>query len=157
MTNFLKFITSIVICILAGGVGTIFTLPAISTWYVTLIKPPFSPPNWIFGPVWTILYILMGISIYLIWKKGTKAKKTRDAIYLFGIQLALNALWSPIFFGAKNLLLALIIIILMIVYIVKTIAAFNKVERKAGYLLYPYLLWVIFATFLNFSIWFLNR
>jgi len=141
----------------AGGLGTFFTVSSIPTWYATLAKPVFSPPNYLFGPVWSLLYVLMGISVAIIWEKGLKTKKVRDAIYLFGIQLFLNATWSPIFFGAKNLFIALIVIIIMWVYIVKTILAFAKIDKKASYLLYPYVAWVSFATILNFSVWFLNR
>jgi tryptophan-rich sensory protein len=142
---------------LAGGIGTIFTSSAIPTWYASLNKPPFSPPNWIFAPVWTTLYLLMGIALYLIWKKGLKTKKVRDAVYVFVIQLVLNAAWSPIFFGAHNILLALLIIVIVWIYILKTIRLFAKINNTASYLLYPYLAWVSFATILNFSVWFLNK
>jgi tryptophan-rich sensory protein len=157
MKKFLTLFLSILICLSAGAIGTIFTFSAIPTWYAALNKPVFSPPNYLFGPVWTILYILMGISVYLIYTKGLKTKKVRDAIYLFGIQLILNAIWSPIFFGLKNTLLALFVIIAMWIYIFRTILAFEKIERKAALLLVPYILWVSFATILNFSVWFLNR
>ena len=157
MTRFLKYALAIVICLTAGGLGTFFTVSAIPTWYATLTKPIFSPPNYLFGPVWSLLYVLMGISVATVWEKGLKTKKVRDAIYLFGIQLFLNAIWSPIFFGAKNLFIALIVIVIMWVYIVKTIRAFAKIDKKASYLLYPYIAWVSFATILNFSVWFLNR
>lgn len=157
MNKFLKFLLSVGICILAGGLGTIFTVSSISTWYTTLNKPAFSPPNYLFAPVWTILYILIGISLYLVWKKGIKTKKSREAVYTFGVQLFLNAVWSPIFFGYKNIFLALIVIILMLFFIIKTIVLFAKIDKKAAYLLYPYAAWVSFATILNFSVWFLNR
>jgi len=157
MMSFLKLAVSVLVCLLAGGLGTIFTVNSIPTWYVTLVKPPFSPPNYLFGPVWTTLYILMGVSVYLIWKKGLKTKKVRDGISLFGIQLFLNAIWSPIFFGAKNLGLAFVVIVAMWIYIVKTIISFAKINKVASYLLYPYIVWVSFASVLNFSIWFLNR
>ncbi|KKS94796.1 MAG: Tryptophan-rich sensory protein [Microgenomates group bacterium GW2011_GWC1_43_13] len=157
MVKFLRYFLSIGICLVAGGLGTIFTISSIPTWYATLNKPFFSPPNYLFGPVWTILYILMGVSLALIWQKGIKKKTVRDAMFLFGIQLLLNALWSPVFFGAKNLFLALIIIVLMWIFILKTILAFAKIDKTASYLLYPYIAWVSFATILNFSVWFLNR
>lgn len=157
MKNILKLTLSIVVCLLAGGIGTIFTSSAIPTWFSTLNKPFFNPPNYLFAPVWTILYILMGISVYLIWNKGFKTKKVRDAIYIFGIQLILNTIWSPVFFGAHNLFLAFVIIIGLWFYIVKTIRAFAKIDKFSSYLLYPYLFWVSFASILNFSIWFLNR
>ena len=157
MRNTLKFFVSILICLLAGGLGTIFTISSIPTWYAHLNKPFFSPPNYLFAPVWTTLYILMGISLYLIWKKGIKTKKIHEAIYIFGIQLVLNAIWSPIFFGAKNIFLALAVIILMWIYILKTIVSFSKINKLVSYLLYPYIAWVSFATILNFSVWILNK
>jgi len=157
MRNFLKLLTSVLVCFLAGGIGTVFTSSAIPAWYVHLIKPSFSPPNWLFGPVWTLLYFLMGISFYLIWEKGIKNRKIREALMFFGVQLVLNDIWSPIFFGAKNLLLALVVIILMWVFILKTILVFGKIEKTASYLLYPYIIWVSFATILNFSLWILNK
>jgi translocator protein len=157
MRNSLKLPASILACFLVGGIGTIFTSSAIPTWYAHLIKPSFSPPNWLFGPVWTLLYLLMGISLYLIWKKEVKSQKVREAIKIFAIQLVLNALWSPIFFGAKNLLLALVVIILMWVFILKTILVFGKIDKTASYLLYPYIVWVSFASILNFSVWILNK
>ena len=145
------------VCLSAGALGTIFTISSIPTWYAALNKPVFSPPNYLFGPVWTILYILMGISVALIWEKGLKTEKIREAMFLFGVQLLLNAIWSPIFFGVKNLFLALIVIILMWIFILKTILAFWKIKKVSAYLLVPYLAWVSFATLLNFSIWFLNK
>lgn len=157
MKNFLKLTLSILVCFLAGGIGTVFTSSAIPTWFSTLNKPFFNPPNYLFAPVWTTLYILMGISVYLIWNKGIKTKKIRDAVYIFGIQLILNTIWSPVFFGAHNPFLAFIIIVGLWIYIVKTIRAFAKIDKFASYLLYPYLIWVSFASILNFSIWFLNR
>lgn len=120
------------------------------TWYNTLNKPFFNPPSWVFAPAWTILYILMAISAYLIWKK-------KKSLKIFWIQLALNLSWSPIFFGLKNITLALLVILIMWVYIVKTIKAFTKIDKTAGYLLWPYLAWVTFATILNLSIWLLNK
>jgi len=157
VNRFGKLVLSIGICLLAGGLGTIFTVSSISTWYATLVKPSFSPPNYLFGPVWTILYILIGISLYLIWKKGTKTQKVREALMLFGLQLFLNAIWSPIFFGAKNLFLSLVVIIFMWLFILRTILSFRKIDKTASYLLYPYLAWVSFASLLNFSVWMLNK
>ncbi len=127
------------------------------SWYNTLNKPFFNPPSWIFAPVWTILYLLMAVSFYLVWRKGLKVKKIREAISVFFVQLALNLVWSPVFFGYKNIFLALIIIIFMFFYIVKTILQFSKIDKTAAYLLYPYLIWVSFASILNFSVWFLNK
>jgi tryptophan-rich sensory protein len=144
-----KLLISIVISQLAGLVGTFFTFSAIPTWYITLNKPTFNPPNYIFGPVWTILYTLIGISLYKIWiKKGS--------LKLFWIHLFLNAIWSPIFFGAKNLGIAFVVIILMWVSLIFLIKNFYKIDKYASYLLTPYLLWISFASFLNFSILILN-
>ena len=157
MNKFIRYTLSIGVCLLAGAAGAIFTIPSIPTWYATLVKPSFSPPNYLFAPVWTILYILMGISLALIWQKGLKTRKVREALYFFGVQLVLNAVWSPVFFGAKNTFLALIIIIFMWLFILKTITSFSKINKPAGYLLYPYITWVSFATILNFSIWILNK
>lgn len=150
MPKYLKLILLILLCNFVGIAGSYFTFNSIPTWYVYLNKPFFSPPNYLFGPVWTILYILMGISAFMVWEN-------KKAMKYFWIQLFLNGIWTPIFFGAKNLGLAFVVIVIMWVYIVKTIKAFAKVNKKASYLLYPYLIWVSFASLLNFSIWFLNR
>lgn len=145
-----KLIFSIILAQSAGWIGVIFTISAIPTWYALLNKPSFSPPNWLFGPVWTILYTLIGISLYLIWsnKKGT--------LKLFFFHLFLNAIWSPIFFGAKNLGLAFIVILVMDVTLIIIIRNFYKINKIAGLILIPYLMWISFASLLNFSIWKLN-
>ena len=144
-----KLIFSIGLCLGAGILGSFFTVSAIPDWYATLNKPVFSPPNWIFGPVWTLLYILMGYSLYLVWVK-------RKVPTIFWIQLFLNFIWSIIFFGMKNPTLAFINIIALWVVIVLTIKAFSKFDRLASQLLWPYLAWVSFATFLNLAIVLLN-
>lgn len=156
MKDFPKLLASILGCELVGILGTIFTTPSIPTWYSSLNKPFFSPPNWIFGPVWTILYLLMGVSFYLILKIGWKQKKVKDALKFFLAQLALNFIWSPLFFGLKSPLLGLITIIAMWVLIVITMKKFYPLSKVAFYLLIPYLLWVSFATILNASILILN-
>ncbi|MEK7168769.1 MAG: TspO/MBR family protein [Patescibacteria group bacterium] len=145
-----KLIFSIILAQSAGFIGTFFTISSIPTWYALLNKPSFSPPNWLFGPVWTVLYTLIGISLYLIWtsKKGS--------LKLFLFHLFLNAIWSPIFFGAKNLGLALLVIVVMDITLVIIINNFYKINRIAGLVLVPYLLWIGFATVLNFSFWQLN-
>lgn len=157
MKNTLKLVVSVLVCLATGAVGSVFTISSIPTWYVHLNKPTFSPPNFLFAPVWTTLYILMAIAFFLIWKKGTKTKKIRDALFLFGIQLALNFVWTPVFFGLKNVGLAFVIIVAMWIYILKTIFAFAKINKIASYLLYPYLAWVSFASILNLSVWLLNK
>lgn len=148
---------SVVLCLLIGFLSSIPTRDSILNWYPTINKPFFNPPNWIFAPVWTILYIMMGIALGIIWSKHTKGNAiTKNAIWLFMFQLLLNALWSLLFFGMKNPLLAFIEIILLWLVIYETIKTFNKVDTVAGKLLYPYLAWVSFATILNGSIWYLN-
>ena len=147
---------SILISQLAGFLGSLATRSSVSTWYLTLAKPAFNPPSWVFGPVWTILYTLMGISLYLIWVKGYQKKKIKKAVQFFWLHLGVNTLWSLVFFGYQNLFLAFLIILAlwaMIAYLIKT---FKKIDKKAAYLLIPYLLWVSFATLLNYSIWSLN-
>ena len=155
MKDLSKLIISVVGCELVGILGTPFTISAIPAWYATLNKPVFAPPNWIFGPVWTLLYFLMGISFYLIWKQGWK-KKIRAAGMFFLAQLGLNFIWSPIFFGLRAPLLGLIVIVTMWVLIVMTMKRFYPLSRLAFYLLVPYLLWVSFATLLNAAIVVLN-
>lgn len=154
--DFVKLILSILGCELVGVLGTPFTLAAIPAWYVNLNKPSFAPPNWIFGPVWTILYLLMGISFYLILKRGWKKKAVKTAANFFLAQLALNFLWSPIFFGLRSPLLGLIVIVAMWVLIVITMKKFYSLSKLAFYFLVPYILWVSFATVLNAAILVLN-
>lgn len=153
-----KLIISLAIPFFAAVIGSSFTFEAIPTWYATLQKPPLSPPNWIFGPVWTIIYLLMGLSFYLLWTQKTKRKKEKKgtAIELFLIQLTLNALWSILFFGLQNPFFALIGILFLWAAILSTIIYFYKISKPAAYLLYPYLLWVSFAAYLNFVIWKIN-
>jgi benzodiazapine receptor len=156
MKDLIKLSCSIIGCELVGILGTPFTIAAIPTWYAKLNKPFFSPPNWIFGPVWTILYFLMGVSFYLILKKGWKKKPVRSAGMFFLAQLALNFLWSPIFFGLQSPLFGLITIVAMWILIIITMKKFYPLSRLAFYLLIPYLLWVSFATALNTAILILN-
>lgn len=151
-----QLILSIGICLGAGFVGSLFTTSAIPTWYVFLNKPFFAPPNWIFAPVWTVLYILMGISLYLVVISNTKHVIRRKAITIFTIQLGLNAIWSIIFFGLRNPLLALVDIIALWIPIIVTIRYFYSINKFAGWLLLPYLLWVSFASILNLMIVLLN-
>jgi len=154
--EFLKLIFTIVICHSAGFIGAIFTSSAILTWYDSLKKPFFSPPNWIFGPVWTILYTLMGISAYLVWRQGIHNSQVKTALIIFGVQLFLNAIWSPIFFGLRALFFALVVIIILWIAILLTILSFLKISKIAAVLLIPYILWVSLATILNYSLWVLN-
>ncbi|MFB3897407.1 MAG: TspO/MBR family protein [bacterium] len=152
----IKLIISIVICLSAGIIGAFFTQPAIPTWYATLNRPAFSPPNWIFGPVWTFLYITMGIAAFLIWQKGLKYTPAKLAITVFIIQLILNSIWSIAFFGFKSPLAGLVVLILLWIAILATIITFYKISTWAAILLIPYILWVSFAGILNYAIIKLN-
>jgi len=155
--NWLALTGFILLSFLAGAIGSLFTFSAIPNWYATLVKPSFAPPNWLFGPAWTTLYVLMGISAYFIYQKGWKNKPVRFALSIFGVQLALNALWSILFFGLRSPLYGLMGIIPLWLSIAFCIRLFYPIDKKAAYLLVPYILWVTFATLLNFSIWMLNR
>ena len=150
-----KLLVSIAICQFAGIIGSIATYPNIA-WYETLVKPWFAPPNWVFAPVWLTLYTLMGISLFLVWDKGFNDEDIRFGMRVFGIQLALNILWSFLFFGMRNPALAFTEIIVLWVAIVGTIFIFNKISRTSAFLLLPYILWVSIAALLNYYIWILN-
>jgi len=155
MQKIFKVIGAILLCEAVGGLGAIATTPNISTWYATLNKPVFSPPSWLFGPAWTLLYALMGIALFLIWE--SKAKNKTTAYMYFYIQLFLNLLWSFIFFYFKLPLSAFIEIVALWGFILATIAVFTRISKPAGWLLVPYVLWVTFASTLNFAVWWLNR
>jgi tryptophan-rich sensory protein len=154
--NYFKLVLSIIVCQLAGFIGSFFTVSSVSSWYLTLNKPFFNPPSWLFGPVWISLYLLMGISLYIIWNKGITNNQSKIAILIFGIQLILNSLWSIIFFGLKTPLFAFIEIIILWIFIILTIKYFYRISKTASYLLIPYILWVSFAALLNFFIYYLN-
>ncbi|MFS4418611.1 TspO/MBR family protein [Maribacter sp. 2307ULW6-5] len=147
---------AVVLCVMVGFLASAATQSSVTDWYPTLNKPPFNPPNWLFAPVWSVLYVLMGIAAGLVWSKGLHHKWVKTALYHFGFQLLLNALWSLVFFGLKSPFWALWVIVALLAMIVLTIKWFHTVSRVAAYLLVPYLLWVAFATVLNFSIWWLN-
>jgi tryptophan-rich sensory protein len=170
---------AIVICELVGMVGAFFTMPAIDGWYAGLNRPSFSPPDWIFAPVWTLLFFLMGISLYLVWKKGWKVKvsqkekkekvwnsytkklwtgawREENVIVIFILQLVLNIWWSVIFFGLEYPGLAFFEILMLWFAILYTILNFYRISKPAAYLLLPYILWVSFAIVLNYSFWMLN-
>ncbi|VVC00568.1 TspO/MBR family protein [uncultured archaeon] len=146
----------ILLSLSAGAIGSLFTFSAIPTWYAALSKPAFAPPNWVFGLVWTTLYIFMGIAAYLVWQKGWKEKPVRAALMLFGIQLILNALWSILFFGLRSPLYGLIGIIPLWASIALCINWFYKIDRRASYLFIPYFAWVTFASMLNAALFLLN-
>jgi translocator protein len=151
-----KLSVSLLSCLGAGVIGSFFTTPAIPTWYAALQKPAFNPPNWLFAPVWTALYLLMGIAVFLVWRQGLHNTLAKIALGFFGGQLFLNVCWSLLFFGLRSPLLGLAEICLLWVMIVLTLRAFLKVSLPAGLLLLPYLAWVSFAAFLNWTIWRLN-
>ncbi|HLP44178.1 MAG TPA: TspO/MBR family protein, partial [Candidatus Nanoarchaeia archaeon] len=121
-----------------------------------LNKPALTPPSWVFGPVWTILYVLMGVALFFVWNEGWNRGGVRIAVSVFGVQLVLNTAWSLIFFGAKNPGAALIEIVLLWISILFTIILFSKISKRAGVLLVPYIVWVSFAAYLNYGIWTLN-
>ncbi len=147
---------AVIICLLIGFLSGFATQSSVDTWYAALNKPSFNPPNWIFAPVWTFLYITMGISAGLVWARGFYHIWVKTALYYFGFQLLFNALWSIVFFGLREPFWALIVIIILILLILATIKWFKIVSRTAAYLMIPYLIWVCFAMVLNFSIWQLN-
>jgi len=152
----IKLFVSVLICLGAGFLGSIFTTPAIPTWYATLNKPSFNPPNWLFAPVWTTLFILMGISAFLVWQKGLKKKGVKKALVFFLIQLIFNVLWSFFFFKFHSPFLALLDIIVLWFLILLTMIKFFKINNTASLLLIPYLLWVSFASTLNYFFYKLN-
>lgn len=154
MNKLLKLITSLTLTLGVGALGSTLTLPSIDIWYRFLNKPFFSPPDWVFGPVWTALYILMGLSLYLVW--NSKSKNKNMVMGLFLSQLGLNFLWSVIFFANRNPQLAFAEIIILWIFILMTIKETKKISSNAAYLLYPYLAWVTFASILNLSVAILN-
>lgn len=154
--NYLVLAGSILLTQGVGGIGSLFTFSAISTWYVYLNKPFFSPPNWIFGPVWTLLYTFMGIAAYLVWRRFQFGKKARAFWHVYWTQLILNALWSILFFGFKFTGLAFIEILAMWYFIARSIQEGRRLSPWSSYLLYPYLAWVSFASILNLAILVLN-
>jgi benzodiazapine receptor len=154
MPKFLKLLLSLAFPQIAGGLGAFFTISSVQSWYLTINRPSWNPPSWLFGPVWTLLYILMGIACFLIWKSDSAYKK--QLLTLYFAQLVLNALWSPAFFGMQSPLLGLFVIIPLWGSILICILQFRKVSKLASGLMVPYLLWVSFATALNAAIWWLN-
>ena len=156
LKNFFKLIIAIGVSELAGIIGSVFTTPSIAGWYAGVVKPALNPPAWVFGPVWTTLFALMGIAAFLVWKKGLDRRDVKIALGIFLGQLVLNTLWSIIFFGLHSPGGALIEIVFLWLAILATIIAFAKISKPAAWLLVPYILWVSFAGYLNYSIWQLN-
>lgn len=153
----LKLLASLAICQLAGFIGAIFTTPSISTWYFALNKPIFNPPNYLFAPVWTLLFVAMGIALFLIWSKSENTKEKRLAIILFTLQLLFNVMWSIVFFGFHSPLFGIFVIIILLALIIITTIKFFKLSDMAGILMIPYIIWVGFATILNIALYVLNR
>ena len=156
MKNWQKLVAAILICEGAGALGAVFTTPAIATWYATLAKPAWNPPSWLFAPVWTTLFVLMGIALYLIWRTDLTKIEEREAFWLFLAHLLVNVLWSVVFFGLHSPGLGVVVILILLGYIIYLITRFWPINRTAAWLLVPYALWVSFATVLNFTIWQLN-
>lgn len=154
--TYIRIILAIAICLLIGFLGAMATASSVSSWYTTLNKPFFTPPNWLFGPVWTVLYVMMGWAAGLIWSRGFHHLWVKSALYAFGIQLLLNGSWSIVFFGLRSPVWALVIIVLLAVMIIVTIRQFRVVNKTAAWLLAPYLAWVTFASALNLAIVVLN-
>jgi translocator protein len=146
----------VAICLAVSGLGAIFTADSVRNWYPSLDKPKWNPPSWIFGPVWTVLYLMMAVAAWLVWRKG-ELSDIKIPLGLFAFQLILNAAWSPLFFGLKNPLAGLLDIIPLWLAILATMASFWRISSTAGVLLIPYWLWVGFATALNFTLWKMNR
>jgi translocator protein len=151
-----RLILCIIICQLAGVAGSVFTMSSVATWFPTLITPSYAPPGWVIGVVWTILFTLMGISLFLVWREGLEKPDVKMALYIFAAQLVVNILWSWAFFGLQSPLAGLAVIAVLWVLILLNIIKFWPISKWAGGLLLPYILWVSFAGFLNFTIWRLN-
>ncbi|MFH1780239.1 MAG: TspO/MBR family protein [Candidatus Micrarchaeota archaeon] len=154
--DFKKLGICLALCFVAAAIGSVFTFESIPTWYAGLEKPFFNPPNWVFSPVWTLLYFLMAVSLYLVWSQGLNTKNAKIGVVLFGLQLLLNAGWSIAFFGLHSPYFGLLVIIPLWASIIATIYFFNKVSTHSALLLAPYLSWVSFAMLLNYFIWTLN-
>jgi len=157
MNNILKLAISVAVPLAVGGLSGFATARGVATWYPTLTKPWFNPPAWVFGPTWTVLYVMMGLAAFLVWREGLARERVKAALVVFALQLALNALWSILFFGMQAPGWALVDIVALWLGIVATVVFFWRVVPAAGLLLLPYLAWVGFATVLNASLWWLNR
>ncbi len=149
-------VVSVAICLGCAGIGSLLTLPSISTWYKTIRKPRWNPPNWLFGPVWTLLYLCMAVAAWLVWRQS-ESRSVGLALTLFGIQLALNLAWSAFFFHYHQIGAAVVDVVLLWIFILATTLEFAKVAPAASWLMVPYLAWVTFASILNATVWSLNR
>jgi translocator protein len=151
-----KLAAAILLCVIVGSLGSLVTATGAGSWYSTLQKPFFNPPNWLFAPMWITLFVLMGIGLYLVWESGTERREVKVALGIFGVQFLLNVIWSFLFFGLESPLLGFMEIILLWVMIVVTIVAFYRVNKSAAYFLIPYLAWVTIAAALNGAIYIMN-
>ncbi len=160
MNKYTRILIVVVTCLAIGYFSGMATQSSIKTWFPTLVKPSFNPPNWVFAPVWLMLYIMMAVAAGLVWNRMEHSKDkelVKNSLIFFAVQLGLNALWSVLFFGLRNPMLALIEIVLLWLMIYETYIKFGKIDKIAGYLFLPYLAWVSFATILNACIWWLNK
>ena len=158
MNKYTKIALFVILCLAVGFMSSIITRDNVITWFPTIKKPFFNPPSWLFAPVWTSLYIAMGVAAGLVWNQISQTHEiVKKALTFFAIQLVLNAMWSYIFFGLHNILLALIEIVLLWLFIFETYKQFKNINKIAGYLFIPYLCWVGFATILNASLFYLNH
>lgn len=154
--SFPKLAAAILFCVIAGSLGSLMTITGPGSWYATLQKPFFTPPNWVFAPMWITLFVLMGIALYLIWESGFQNPDVKVALGIFSVQFFLNVIWSFLFFGLRSPLLGFIDILFLWVMIASTIRAFYRVKKSASYLLIPYIAWVTLASALNGAIYFMN-
>jgi len=152
----IRIFISVAICFLIGALSAFSIKSSVNTWYATLDKPGFTPPNWLFTPVWSILYVIMGIAAGIVWARGFYHKWVKTALYHFGFQLLFNGLWSIVYFGFKRPLCGLMILLTLIILILLTIKWFKVINKTAAYLLIPYLIWICYIAIVNFSIWQLN-
>jgi len=152
-----KLIISLVVVTATALIGSLATFQSIPNWYAHLNRTVLTPPNWVFGPVWTVLFILMGIALFLVWRAGFDRREVRTGVFLFIVQLILNAFWSIIFFGAHQILMAFFEIIVLLIAILATMYSFSRVSKLAFWLMVPYAIWVSFAMILNFVTYLANR
>ena len=156
LRELVRLILCIAICQMAGVIGSIFTASSVATWYTTLNKPWFSPPGFVISAVWILLFVLMGISLFLVWRQGISGADSKIALAVFAAQLLVNTLWSYAFFGLQSPLAGVVVIVVLWLLILQTIIRFWPISKDAALLLVPYIIWVSFAGFLNYSIWRLN-
>jgi translocator protein len=156
MSNNSKFLVSIILTMGIGFLGSVFTMPEIQGWYLHLNKPVWNPPNWLFAPVWSALYLSMGIALFRVWKKDAESDRKQWAIIIFAAQLLLNFCWSFIFFKQHQLGWAFVELVVMWLAILLTIIGFSRIDKLAAWLLVPYISWVSFAGILNYTVWHLN-